>query len=381
MSRLLGMNKLGWYLFKQTLTAFVFTTLALTFVLLFVISFRLLSFVINSSGTMLIFGELMSLSIPALLPIILPIALGAAVIFVYHKFAVDSELTVMRAAGISSFRIGIPALILTAMVMVGCFLLTTTLAPWSNRELVTLQYRLKDTSSVFLARPGVFNDLTDGLTFYARTRDSSGVLKDILIHDVRNAARPVTVMAEKGQITTEDGTQQIIVFNGRRQEVERETGRLSELNFDRYRLDLSVFKEVVKGRKPDTREQTMAELANPPADPALRRTTLEKIAAEFHQRLATPLLPLCFALIGLAAILAGEFNRRGMNKRLVTAALAIILVQAAMLSVGNLIAKQPALTALVYLVPLLTAGGALLLLIAPDQRRHPSPTPKASGAA
>ena len=125
----------------------------------------------------------------------------------------------------------------------------------------------------------------------------------------------------------------------------------------------------------------MMELANPPQNAKQRRTTLEKIAAEFHQRLATPLLPLTYVMIGLAAILAGEFNRRGMNKRLVVAAIGIIIMQALMLWLVNLLSKQIWLTPLIYIAPLIPAVLAFALLKRHDFGFWPRPVTKAEVTA
>jgi len=45
------MNRLGFYLFRQLLIAFVFASVAVTFVVLFTQSFRLLSIVIENAST------------------------------------------------------------------------------------------------------------------------------------------------------------------------------------------------------------------------------------------------------------------------------------------------------------------------------------------
>src|SRR6195256_3001115 len=94
-----GMSRLNLYIFRQLAAAFVFAGVAVTFVVLFTQSFRLLSLVIDNSSTMCFFLRLMVLSVPTFLPLVLPLGLGGAVLFVYQKLAVDSELVVMRAAG------------------------------------------------------------------------------------------------------------------------------------------------------------------------------------------------------------------------------------------------------------------------------------------
>lgn len=356
------MQRLGFYLFRQLLTAYVFATAAVTFVIIFTQSFRLLSLVIDNSATLWIFFELMALSVPTFLPLVLPLALGLAVIFVYNKLAVDSELVVMRAAGISPVRLAKPALALSGAAILICFTLTLWLTPAANRNLVALQYKIRDSYAVFLSHPGNFNDITDGLTFYARKRGPNGALEGILIHDVRQAQKPVTIMANTGQVVDNNGQPQIIVFNGRRQEMDTVTGKLSELSFDQYVLDLNALRNSSDTRVADPREQTVFELIYPRKETLRGHATLERRLAELHQRFASPLLALAYTLIGLAAILAGEFNRRGMGKRMITAGIVIIIVQAGFMSMNSAITRQIWLAFLLYLVPLTPIFAGFVLL-------------------
>ena len=344
------MKRLYLYMFREILTAFLFTSVAISFVVLFTQSFRLLSFVINNSSTAFIFFQLMGLLVPTFLPLVVPLSLGISVLFVYHKLAVDSELIVMRASGISPMHLARPAMALAGLVTLLCFLLTMWITPAANREAVALQYRVRDNFSIYLIRPGAFNDLSEGLTFYVRARGKQGELRDILVHDVRVPERPVTTMADSGQFTVVDGEPQIVVFKGKRQEFDSRTGRLSQLDFDRYVLDLKLLGSKASTRLPDPREQPVAELLNPPKDAAQRRAPLEHYWAEFHRRLTSPLLALSYAFIGLTAILAGAFNRRGMAKRILLASVAIIALQAASLSLGSVISRH------VWLVPVLYAA-------------------------
>src|ERR1700759_1842469 len=118
------MNRLSFYVFRQLVIAFVFAASAVTFVVLFTQSFRLLTLVIDNSSTMWFFFRLMALSVPTFLPLVLPLGLGVAVLFVYHRLAIDSELVVMRAVGVSPMRQARPALMLAALVMLVCYVMT-----------------------------------------------------------------------------------------------------------------------------------------------------------------------------------------------------------------------------------------------------------------
>lgn len=363
------MRRLSFYLFRQLLTAFVFAAAAVTFVILFTQSFRILSLVIDNSATLWIFFKLMALSVPTFLPLVLPLALGLAVIFVYNKLAIDSELVVMRAAGISPARLARPALAVTGLAVIACYALTLWITPRTNSDLVALQYKMREGYAVFLSHPGSFNDVTEGLTFYARKRGADGALEGILIHDVRRPESPVTIMANTGQVVDNSGQPQIVIFNGRRQEMDIATGKLSELAFDQYVLDLSALRSTTASRSPDPREQSVFELISPDPTTLSGRTSMERRLAELHQRLASPLLALAYALVGLAAILAGEFSRRGMGRRMLVAGIIIVIVQAGFMSMNSAIVRHIWLAFLLYLVPLTPIFAGFVLLGA-DYRLH-----------
>src|SRR5512142_1567115 len=102
------MKRLHLYMFREVLTAFLFASVAVSFVVLFTQSFKYLSFVIDNASTAFVFFQLMGLLVPTFLPLIIPLALGISTLFIYHKFAIDSEIVVMRAAGISPLRLAYP---------------------------------------------------------------------------------------------------------------------------------------------------------------------------------------------------------------------------------------------------------------------------------
>ena len=94
----------------------------------------------------------------------------------------------------------------------------------------------------------------------------------------------------------------------------------------------------------------MSELLHPTPEMLLHRTTHEHLMAELHQRLAVPLLVLTYTLIGLAAILAGEFNRRGLTQRMMVAIVAIIVTQATFMSMSGMIVHRIWMAFILYLV-------------------------------
>jgi lipopolysaccharide export system permease protein len=100
-----------------------------------------------------------------------------------------------------------------------------------------------------------------------------------------------------------------------------------------------------------------------PSDPSLTPRIRNAFLAEAHNRLSQPLYCLAFAMIALAAILRGRRQRGALALRLTMASLAAAAVRIAGFGVAGPASNHPAMTILFYLIPLLGAGLALLVLM------------------
>lgn len=343
------MNRIQRYLFSQLANSVFFSCLAVTVVVWFSQSVRMLTLVINNGGTLWAFLKLMTLLLPTFLPLILPLSLMVGTLFVYHRLLIESELLVMRAVGLSPLDLTKPALLLGFVVAAIGYFMAIVVAPPANHELVRLQYQIRNDHSVLLLRTGVFNDIANGLTFFARERSQNGSLLGILIHDTRKDGKPVTIMAQSGELVRTPAGPKIMIHDGVRQEVEKDNGNLSQLIFDTYLVDLSSFGDSFATRWREPRERSMVELLNPTGTDTYP-ITVARFLAEFNMRLTMPFLSVTFVLIACTFILTGSFNRRGMTQKIITAAGLVVALEAAMLSAMQLIGKQPYLIALLYLI-------------------------------
>ena len=109
-----------------------------------------------------------------------------------------------------------------------------------------------------------------------------------------------------------------------------------------------------------------------PDDSPGDRFYYNKLQAEGHSRLVMPLYSLAFTLIALAAMLSGEFNRRGQTRRVLGAILVVIMLQGVSMGIQNLAARSPNLIPLMYVGVLTPILGAILLLFYEPRRRRPA---------
>jgi len=340
-------RRLQRYIFRQLAGPFVFFLLSLTGVIWLTQSLRFVDLIINKGLSASYFAQLTLLVLPGVLTIILPIALFAAVLYVYNNLDGDSEIIVMRASGLGNMSLARPALVLALAVTVVGYFLSLYLMPTGQRAFKDMKTSLRTNLSYVLLQEGTFNTIGDSLTVYIRARQSGGEMLGILVHDSRVARRPVTIIAEKGAVVRTEAGPRFILVNGNRQEIDHAAGQLSLLQFDSYALDLGQFVRKDDNRWLEPGERYLHELFWPGTG-ADDLANAARMRAEGHDRLAAPLYGLAFTLIALVAVLSGEFNRRGRRWRLVVAVGCIALVRAAGLGLVGLSAKAPALIPLLY---------------------------------
>ena len=85
--------------------------------------------------------------------------------------------------------------------------------PASYHEFKEMQYRIRtDYSALFLAE-GAFTTISEGMTVFIRTRSPDGTLRGVLMHDNRDPARPVTMMAESGALIQTETGPRVVMAN------------------------------------------------------------------------------------------------------------------------------------------------------------------------
>ena len=373
-----SMQAITRYIFSQVLAAALFITLALTVVFFLVGSLRWIGYIVNRGLPASTFLYFVGLLLPSFMSLILPIAAFCATLFVYYKLTMDSELVVLRAAGMSQLQLARPAIALAGLTVAALYSITLYFLPVSYGAFKQLQNEIRRDYSAVLLQEGVFNNVAEGITVYVRERASDGELRGILVHDSRDPDRPVTMMAERGALVRGEQGPRVVMVNGNRQQVERPGGRLSLLYFDRYTVELSELQGSVHARWRQPRERYLHELFNPTDDPDDVRNH-DELIAEGHRRIAGPLQGLSFVLIALAALLSGQHNRRGQVRRVLAAILCVAALEALSLVSHDMAVRSLQAVPAMYAASILPGLGAMVVLLrAPRRARRGLPLAQAA---
>ncbi len=366
------MSSLTRYIFRQLTGPLFVVSVTLTGVVWLTQSLRFLDLIINRGLSTTSFLYLTLLLLPGFLTLILPIAAFCAILFVYYRLDSDSELVVMRAAGLSQARLLEPVLWMASLLAIVLFSLTLYIQPLGFRTFKDMQFVVRHNFAPVLVQEGVFNTFTAGVTVYVRQRLPNGELLGLLIHDSRDETRPVTMMAERGKLMMTDGGPRFVMVSGNRQEVDHTDGQLSLLYFDKYTLDLGKIATTPGVRWREAGERYVGELFNP-NDSADDVRNMNKLRAEGHRRLVTPFYALALAMIALAGVISGEFQRRSRWVRLTAAGAAAVVFELIALGLGPMVTASPALAPLLYLHVVAAIGIAAWFILAPRKRAGTRP--------
>lgn len=360
------MSNISRYIFRQIAFGTLGVAMVLTSIVWLTQSLQFLQFIISRGLSIGAWLKLTTLLLPSFVAVILPTALFVVVVFIYNKLARDRELVVVQAAGVSRTGVSSPALLMAAICVTFGYFLSLFAVPAAYRAFRETQWNLRSNISQVMVHEGAFNNLAEGLTVYVRDRGANGELLGIVVHDTRLKDKSITLMAERGVFADGTDTPQIIMLNGSRQELPRDTGNLSLLNFETYALDLGDIATAAGDRYADNRERPTLELLAARESATLPERTVARMHAEAHARLVGPIAALGYTLVALAFLLTGSFDKRGQIERIAGAVGLIIALQAGALGAMNLAARTLAFVPLMYMVALLPVAAGLYMIAAPD---------------
>src|SRR5205814_7027139 len=111
----LPITSLDRYILRQCLNMMLFVTAALSAAVWLAQSLRLIDLIVNRGLSIEVFLYLALLILPRFLDIVLPIGAFIAVLFVFNRLTSESELVVMRSAGLGPVALARPVLLLAGI--------------------------------------------------------------------------------------------------------------------------------------------------------------------------------------------------------------------------------------------------------------------------
>jgi lipopolysaccharide export system permease protein len=134
------------------------------------------------------------------------------VLTAFGRLSTDSEVTAMKASGISLYTLFVPVLLFSMLACGATFFLYANALPWGNHNFRVVLYKLARTKASIGLKAQVFNSTFQGLVIYIdkiQYKDNS--FEGIMISDARDQKNPQIIFAQKGRLITDEKALRVIL--------------------------------------------------------------------------------------------------------------------------------------------------------------------------
>ncbi len=207
-------SALGQHLFWRVLKQSLYVLAALAAVLLTIQLLNIADLLIQARSALSLVFEIGLALIPAMVVVMLPIALLIGSVRVFHALDEDSELVAMETIGVSRRVWGISILSVASLLAVACFALSLFVEPLGNKAQSEIVGSLRQDAIRLLARPGGFNEINGNFFVKVAERLPDGGLKDVLLIDGRDPRVQKIYSAKLAYFSSEWGDNSILFTDG-----------------------------------------------------------------------------------------------------------------------------------------------------------------------
>lgn len=194
-----------------------------------------------------VLAEFFVYAIFSLVPMALPLAILLASLMTFGNLGENFELTAMKAAGVSLFRIMRPLIIFISFVCVGAFFFANDVLPVTQTKLWTLIFSLRQKSPEFDIPVAEFYSGINGINIYVREKKNH-ILKDVMIYDFSAGFDNATVMVSDSgrvQFTKDNKYLKLSLYSGESFENLKSQRISNSLTSIPYRREIFKTKEVL----------------------------------------------------------------------------------------------------------------------------------------
>ncbi len=201
---------------------FVFAWVALTAMLMLNQLSRRFAELVGKDLPASVIVEVLLLFIPFIVALTLPMAILVAVLYGFSQMGVDSEITAMRANGVSVIQMLRPVLLAGVLLTFTNLFFVDQILPRTNLRLLNLQTDIAQKKPTFSLKEQVMNNLP-GSQYFLRAstiEPGSGRMREVVIYDMSPADGRRVIYADSGYMAFEAGGKDLglQLFNGRAHE-------------------------------------------------------------------------------------------------------------------------------------------------------------------
>lgn len=267
----------------------------------------------DSGISFLVLLKLAPYIIPVFLVLAIPLAMLLSSILTFARFSTDHEMTALKSAGISIYRILPPVFVFALFAFSLSLLSSTTLQPAANNRIKQETYEAMKNQKNLGLQEGVFNNLFN-LLIYVKNIKGTYNLEGVLISD-RSQKESRIITANHGKILNDPSTEslflkledghihyesqdgsdfQIASFSTYYMKIE--SGKTIEgirLFKKAWGMSIRELRKLIKARAPGTNERDY-----------------RRLFLEFHKKFSVPSAVLVLGILGVPIGIRSRFSSR-----------------------------------------------------------------------
>lgn len=329
------------YITLELITPLLFGTAAFTGIFVGTdLIFDLIDY-FNNGVRILTIIQLFFLNLPAIIVVSLPMATLLGTIMAFGRLSGDSEITALRAGGISIYKLVVPALVIGLLMTTLTVAVNEYVVPEANylNEQIVWEFqhgqRKPSTQSNLLLPAKDSKGRPDFFLYTGQYDAETGVMKDVIFQDFKEG-RPVQLIEAEEAVWANNGGWKFL--NGRITHL-KAGERIPALTFTEYTNTGLIYepKQLSKlNKKID--DMNIGELKRFIDFQARQGKDVNKELVSFHQRLSIPFANFIFAL--LAAVLGIQPQRSGGSATGMGISIAVIFVYFSLMTIGSALGEQ-----------------------------------------
>jgi len=295
------------YMFREMFPPFLISLLFIIFVFLMATILKITKLIVNYRVSLWKVILFVVYAIPYRLEFVIPMAIMMAILLTFLRMSSDNEIMVLKASGMSIYRLLPPAFLFCLIGALLTAFMTIFGSPWGKTAFRSLTYEVAQAHLDAGLKERKFNDTFENVMLYVSKIDlKRNSLIDVFIEDQRDARGVSTIVAPRGRLLQEEdpSVYHLQLYNGTLNQVNLKDKTSHTAHFDIYdmRLDLKKAFSGARMRVKDEEEMSIPELMRY-IDSAPQKDNAYYIALmEFHKKFSLPVA--CFVL-GLLAVPLG----------------------------------------------------------------------------
>jgi len=211
-------KKLHIYIVKQFMMLFAGTFFISLFVLMMQFLWRYVDELIGKGLSIEVLAQFFWYMSLMLIPQALPLAILLASLITMGNIGENSELTAIKAAGISLMQTLRPLIFITCFITVASFYFQNNIGPDSTKNLAQLLNSMKQKSPELEIPEGIFYDGIPQCNLYVQKKDlESGMLYGVMIYRMTNSFEDAAIiLADSGRLQSTADKQHLLLslYNG-----------------------------------------------------------------------------------------------------------------------------------------------------------------------